>query len=51
MAVLLNGIISGNKNGIFFRGLDFSNELVFLKNVQTVTLAITLVLAKKKTTH
>lgn len=53
MAVLLNGIISRNKNSIFFRGLDFSNELVLLKNVQTVTLAITLVLIKKQneTTH
>lgn len=48
MAVLLNGIISRNKNSIFFRGLDFSNELVLLKNVQTVTLAIMLVLTKNK---
>lgn len=51
MAVLLNGIISRNKNCVFFRGLNFSNELVLLKNVQTVALAITLVLTRNKTTH
>lgn len=51
MTVLLNGIISRNKNCIFFRGLDFSHELVLLKNVQTVTLAILLVLSKEQTTH
>lgn len=31
MAVLINGIISRNKNCIVFRGLNFPNELVFLK--------------------
>lgn len=49
MAVLLNGIISRNKNCVFFRGLNFPNELVLLKSVQTVTLAITPVLTKTQT--
>lgn len=50
VAVLLNGIIPRNKNGVFFRGLNFSNELVLLKKkkVQTVTLAITVVLTKNE---